>query len=260
MTLQLGSQSDHHSEVLKRWASLSRPEIRWNEAAKMIQAAEADSGRLEARLRSLLKTSNDAFSRISLCEPLFADAGLNRWLSAYREEAYSDWLEWILRQLQLNGTATDILSVLGIDDCEIIKGCEFREFEIKREFCIGAGRLDLLLCIKDFLTIVVEIKKYSADTSATAKQKGYYDWLQRQQTRHLRALLLVPDGAEVEYENFSRLLWADVCIRLRRLLPALLQGIGTVKTSMFIAFIGAVETNLLNLAAPESADARTCSG
>ena len=150
MPLQLVPQSREHAEVLKRWASLSQPEMRWNAAAQMIRAAEADLGRLEVRLSSLLKTSDDAFSRISLCEPLLTDAGLNRWLSAYREEAYSDWLEWIFRQLQLNGRATDILSVLGIDDCEITKGCEFREFDIRREFCIGAGRLDLLLSIKDF--------------------------------------------------------------------------------------------------------------
>ena len=112
------------------------------------------------------------------------------------------------------------------------------------------GRLDLLLTIEDFLMVVIEVKKYSAETSDTAKQKGYYEWLQKQHSRHLKALLLVPDAEELEYQNFSRLLWEDVCIRLRRLLPEIHKDIGTVKAAMFIAFVSAVETNLLGLVTP----------
>jgi hypothetical protein len=220
----------------------------------MVRVAEVQAERLESRLNELLKSSDEALSRISLCEPLFADAGLNRWLTEDREEAYSDWLEWILSQLQLQGGAVNILAVLGIADSEIVAGCEAREFKIKREYYLQWGRLDLLLTIEDFLMIVIEVKKYSAEASDTAKQKGYYEWMRKQHSRHLKALLLVPDAAELEYENFSRLLWEDVCIRLRRLLPELQNGIGPVKTAMFVAFISAVETNLLHLVAPGRAD------
>jgi hypothetical protein len=48
---------------------------------------------------------------------------------------------------------------------------------------------------------------------------------------------------------------ADVCIRLRRILPALSTRISLVKTAMFVAFISAVETNLLNLVAPQQTEA-----
>ncbi|MGB8065297.1 MAG: PD-(D/E)XK nuclease family protein [Candidatus Sulfotelmatobacter sp.] len=186
---------------------------------------------------------------------MFADVGLNRWLTEEREEAYSDWLEWILGQLQqLPGKAANILAVLGIADSEIVAGCESGEFKIKREYYLQWGRLDLLLTIEDFLMVVIEVKKYSAEASDTAKQRGYYEWLRKQHSRHLKALLLVPDAAELEYENFSRLLWDDVCIRLRRLLPEIQEGLGPVKAAMFVAFISAVETNLLNLVAPEHAD------
>jgi len=32
-----------------------------------------------------------------LGEPLEHDLGVNRWLAGAREEAYSDWLTWLLR-------------------------------------------------------------------------------------------------------------------------------------------------------------------
>jgi len=243
--------------ILERWASLSKTEVSWNPVAKMVRVAEVQAERLESRLNELLKSSDEALRKISLCEPLFADAGLNRWLTEEREEAYSDWLEWILGQLQLQGGAAEILAVLGIADSEIVarcQGCESRKFKIQREYYMQWGRLDLLLTIEDFM-IVIEVKKYSAEISDTAKQKGYYEWLLKQHPWHPKAILLVSDAAELEYENFTPLLWENVCIRLRHLLPELHKGIGPVKAAMFVAFIGAVETNLLNLIAPEHADA-----
>jgi hypothetical protein len=122
----------------------------------MVRAAEVEAGGLESQLDGLLKSSDEALRRISLCEPLFADAGLNRWLDEDREEAYSDWLEWILCQLQrLPGEAANILAVLGIADSEIVAACESRKFKIKREYYMEWGRLDLLLTIEDFLMVVI---------------------------------------------------------------------------------------------------------
>jgi hypothetical protein len=195
-----------------------------------------------------VNTSEEGLQRISLCEPLRADIGLNRWLSKEREEAYSDWLEWILAQLRVS----DVLKVLGIAAHEVVAGSQSLKFEIKREYYIGAaGRLDLLLTLDKSMMVIVEVKKYSAESSDIQKQAGYYEWLEGQQDfRQRRAVLLVPDAAEEKYENFSRLLWSDVCIRLRQLLPDLVRGIGPVKSAMFVAFICTVETNLLSLVAP----------
>ena len=183
---------------------------------------------------------------------MLADAGLNRWLKKEREEAYSDWLAWILEQL---GSTADVLKVIGITEPEIVANSQSGAFKIEREQCIPAGRLDLLLTLSDSLMIIVEVKKYSAEASDTAKQAGYYEWLESQPVGQRRALLLTTDAAEEKYENFSTVLWADVCIRLRRLLPTLSTRIGSVKTAMLVAFIGAVETNLLNLVAPRQTEA-----
>jgi hypothetical protein len=218
----------------------------------MIRVADAEAQKLESQLNRLVNDSDESLRRISLCEPLRADAGLNRWLKKEREEAYSDWLLWILEQLQQRQDgAADVLKVLGITDPEIVASSRSRAFNMKREYFIPAGgRLDLLLTLDKSVMVIVEVKKYSAETADTEKQKGYYEWLEKQDFRHRRALLLAPDAAEDKYENFSRLLWADVCVRLRRLLPELCTRIGPVKTAMFVAFISAVETNLLDFVVP----------
>jgi len=234
--------------ILRVWASLSRPvAVSWIPVTRMIWAAEAEAQKLESELKQLLNVSDAKLRAISLCDPLLADAGLNRWLKKEREESYSDWLAWILGQL---GSAVDVFEVLGITEHEIVAKSHARAFKIEREQYTSAGRLDLLLTLADSVMIILEVKKYSAESSDTAKQAGYYEWLQSKLVQHRKALLLTTDAAEDKYENFSTLLWADVCIRLRRLLPTLRTSIGPVKTAMFVAFVSAVETNLLNLVSP----------
>lgn len=200
---------------------------------------------MESQLGELVNASDENLRRISLCEPLRADVGLNRWLRREREEAYSDWLAWILEQLQ----PADVLEILGITEPEIVSSSQSR-FHVEREYYITGGRLDLLLTSGASVMVIIEVKKYSAEVADTQKQGGYYEWLERRNFPQRRAFLLVPDAAEEKYENFSRLLWGDVCIRLRRLLPHLVKRIGSVKSAMFVAFISAVETNLLGLVAP----------
>jgi len=126
----------------------------------MIRVAEAEAQRAESQLRGLIDTSDARLQAISLCEPLLADAGLNRWLKKEREEAYSDWLKWILDQL---GTAMDVLGVLGISDPEIVAACQSGVFKIDREHHVPGGRLDLLLSLDNSAIIIVEVKKYSAE-------------------------------------------------------------------------------------------------
>lgn len=239
--------------VLRIWAALSEPApVSWIPLASMIQVADAEARELESQLSDLVNQSDAGLRAFSLCDPLLADAGLNRWLKREREEAYSDWLKWILDEL---GSAAGVLKILGIEESEIVASCRIGVFKIEREVPIPDRRLDLLLTLGDSVMIIVEVKKYSAETADTAKQAPYYEWLEKQKFRQRKGVLLVAEAAEENYENFSRLLWADVCIRLRRLLPGLSTRVGVVKTAMFVAFVGAVETNLLNFAVPPQAEA-----
>jgi hypothetical protein len=249
---QKNPKSIESAGILGIWASLyQQAPANWSPVAEMIRAAEAEALKLESHLRGLVDESDAKLRAISLRDPLLADAGLNRWLKKEREEAYSDWLAWILDQIQEPpGCAADVLGVLGIAEAKIIAACQSNAFSIERERCIPDGRLDLLLTLDESVMIIVEIKKYSAEASDTAKQAEYDKWSASQHFRWQRELLLTTDAVEETYENFSKVLWADVCIRLRRLLPALVTRIGPVKTAMVVAFISAVETNLLNLVAP----------
>lgn len=243
------------AEILRTWASLSEPSsVDWSPVTQIIQVAEAESQRLESTLKELLKTSDARLRSFSLCDPLLADAGLNRWLKKEREEAYSDWLAWIFEQLDKAVGAAGVLKVLGIDEPTIPLNEHTHFAQPERERIITAGRLDIVLTLGELALIVIEVKKYSAESSDTAKQAGYYEWLQSQQVTHRMALLLTSDAAEEKYEEFSVLLWADVCIWLRRMLPELAISLGPVKAAMFVAFISAVETNILDLVAPEPDD------
>jgi hypothetical protein len=207
------------AEILRSWASLTRPELfSWDPVLEMIRIAEAEAQKLESQLTQLVGASDKALQAISLCDPLLAHAGLNRWLKKEREEAYSDWLAWSFEQL----SALDILHVLGIAEPEIVASVQSHAFKIEREFYIPDGRLDLLLTLESFLMVIIEVKKYSADTADTAKQAGYHNWLELQNSFcQRRGFLLTTDAGEEKYENFSALRWGDVCIRLRRLLPKL---------------------------------------
>lgn len=243
-------------QILRTWASLPRTaNSDWDSVSNVIRAAEADSVKQELELRRLLKESDARLEGESLCDPLRAGLGLNRWLRKEREEAYSDWLEWVLRQVQaLPRGAWNVLWVLGVPEEEIPIAADGNLLEIKREFCIPDRRLDLLLFLAGALAVVVEVKKYSAEVSQTEKQEPYFEWLQARDCIWKKAILLVTDAVEETSHHFSRLRWRELCARLRSLLPVIAQHCGTVKAAMVVAFIGATEMNLLGLVAPDELD------
>jgi len=59
------------------------------------------------------------------------DLGLHRWLQESCEEAYSDWLAWILGQLN---TSDEIIKLfLAEDSNELLQKCNGEEAKIVRE-------------------------------------------------------------------------------------------------------------------------------
>ena len=93
--------------------------------------------------------------------------------------------------------------------------------------------------------IVVEVKKTDADIADTEKQKGYWAWLQNQPETLKKAILLANGGCEESYDQFRLITWADVCVELRRFASALCAQNELLLAAMILAFIGAVEQNLL---------------
>jgi hypothetical protein len=137
-----------------------------------------------------------------------------------------------------------------MDKPELVVDAGSKKFKVDREYSISAGRLDLLLTLDQSVLIVVEVKKSSADNAETAKQAGYSGWLNSQPYRYSKGLLLITDVSEDDYEQFSPIRWFDLCLRLRSLLLMLETDLDLARKALILAFVSAVETNLLNLVVP----------
>lgn len=221
----------------------------------MVQAAFRDSSKSEAELRRLLDQSDKMLAPIG--DPLRAGLGLNRWLRDDREEAYSDWFAWILEHLD----AKDLVEMFHVRGDDVVSFCREKPFRVQREQIIPEGRLDIVVSFgEDALArpassnqaiLVIEVKITSAEQAATEKQRIYRDWLARNSCLYKpRPVLVAVDAEYDDYEGFTPVTWADVCVMLRRMLPDLCRRLGVLKTAMIAAFVGAVESNLLHLGAP----------
>jgi hypothetical protein len=244
---------------LKLWADLYQrgafrralPVGSWQAAHELIRAAEAADDAAIDFLEESLKRSSQTFA--PLADPLAVDFGCHRWLSREREEAYSDWFEWILKQL---ADARRIFRLFGERDIDLIERCGSVVPTIKREFTIDNGRPDLVIHFGDRLRILVEIKTKWFDPDAVADQlKRYAQWckIQRQPTHSY--------FVSVTFSEFSRqygfepLPWRELMLRIRELACEWVQTSqdrpqnagDIIRAAMTLAFCGAVEQTLLGL-------------
>jgi len=226
-----------------------RPDLAWEPVEVMLGAAETESEAAKKELYRLLDRSDRRLD--PLHDPLRANLGLHRWLSKKREEAYSDWLHWVLQRLETD----EILLVLGVSDLEFAQKCRANP-KCDRECVIEEGRLDLIIRFGNDALIVIEVKKTSAEGADTEKQKGYTKWAENQGIP-FKLVLLVVDASDEDYHGFKPQLWADFCIALRRILRGPqgqgdgIRTHGIVTAAMFVAFISAIERNLLGLVLPD---------
>jgi len=259
--------------VLELWAALGRelqlaphkPVADWDAVDEMAKAAGPRLKFEAVRLRRLVKQSNKVLK--PLAEPLVTDFGLPGFLAESHEPVYSDWLGWIVKQLR---NAKDVFNLFGIDDPEATAACSGSEAKIEKMDVVvehehyipfdddHSGRLDLFICYPKKAAIVVEVKVSSADDPGAniKKQQRYWRWLQsrrvREQCKH--AVLLATEAKRENYHDFRPVLWRDLCIRLRGIARSWLQpsrleaqAPGTVVAALVLAFVGAVEQNLLHL-------------
>jgi hypothetical protein len=92
-------------DELRRWTEFwqiygalrKEPQPTWIHGDKVIEAARRFWTAQGGKLQELWAESNVRLAPLE--DPLFVDLGLHRWLSNEREEAYSDWLEWVVKQL-----------------------------------------------------------------------------------------------------------------------------------------------------------------
>ena len=238
--------------LLRRWATLGRsvsgyaPAVDWTPASEMISAAERDAAASQRILDDLLATSSRRkFPRLG--DPLDVDFGAHRWLRDSREEAWSDWLAWIL---QLNRDTRQVLKLFGLKPTLVTAGC----CEIERERSTQNGRLDLVLHFGD-ATLVVEVKKAS---EVGDDQLSRYDaWLKKASSSLGLVLLAIDEPENLTTKGWRFCSWESVSTGLRTWAVAWLRQGRVIEAALVLAFCGAVEQNLLGfgsrLNAPKAA-------
>lgn len=218
--------------------------VSWDPVSRLIRAAAPTFSAEIDRVRRLVEQSNERLAPLG--DPLLTDFGAHRWLRGSREEHYTDWLEWIVGRLE---DARQVLSLFGID-ARVPTGspevqCEFRVPE-GHEGC--EGRLDLVIRYGSEALICVETKLGSAENADIAKQRGYRAWLDRQigvPPDGRFAVLVVTESKRDEWEGFRVVRWASLCLRLREAAVSLMRRNEIVVAALVLAFVGAVEQNLL---------------
>jgi hypothetical protein len=232
---------------IRRWIELgeslpiigSESEVEWNHIQEFLGDGEKILAIERKRMKELLKSSSDKFR--PLCDPLQIEFGTHRWLAREREEAYSDWMKWILEQLS---DPRLVGKVLGVKDNSLrrLSG----EIKIGREVGIEAidgqrRRTDLDISFGRTDTFRVEVKKGDAGLveadQLRAQECGEY-------FKHY--VLIVSSGEVHDYTgSFTVRYWKDVCQELRRSVRRTRLKQKIVVNAMLLGFVGAVEQNLL---------------
>ncbi len=234
------------TRVMKAWGKLGQyirnsqdRNVDWTPVGKIIKASEKFFYEERIALKDVLKRSNE---RLGGLEPLSVDFGGHRWLKEEREEAYSDWLKWVIEQL---GRPALVGQVFGIEKNRLsaMRGA----LKVARETPIISEDtqrrrtdLDIRFGTQRALRVEVKLRDASAiDHPQLSDQEG-------DKNRFCHYIFLVRSGSLKGYRgNFVVRHWKDVCLDLRRMMPKL--NLGLIQKAMVMAFVGAVEQNILKL-------------
>jgi hypothetical protein len=244
-------------ETLRKWTELGRlhrstrrrGSATWDGISRLIKVAKLKLEVDGRELKGLLDESQVLLAPFE--DPFDLDMGIHRWLAEDREEAYSDWLQWIVDQLHEPALIYKMFKLEPPGDIAAWTKIPF----VKREQSVDtghegcAGRLDLIIRFPGHALIVVEVKTGTADEADTPKQIGYASWASENREPENHLVLLATDGQEGAYDGFGFLPWAHVCIFLRRLAADKDKRPSHTATALMLAFAGAVEQNLLGMSA-----------
>jgi len=235
------------SAVLEGWIaetrrlfpiSVEREASGWDALERMCVAAtnlkSSDLGAREAQL-------NASSARLApLEDPFSADFGLHRWLTDEREESYSDWLHYAVRELREPALVYGLFGLRPPASLSRSTPAVRREYPVEHGSADRSGRIDLLIQYAGAPPLVIEAKVTTAEGADTAKQSGYAKAIGQ-----CDKVLLVTDAGSRESDGGFRVLrWLDVAKQLRRLVPRLCCDRRTVPAAMLLAFAGSIEQNL----------------
>ena len=196
-------------------------------------------------LESLLIESRERLSPLG--EPLELDLGVHRRLKSEREEAYSDWLAWVLSHLT-SGEIADLFFI----PADLITDRKSPALKIIPEYTVNhegkSGRIDVLVKFPGNTALVLERKKGSIDGADTEKQEKIYFPAMQKIGMNCHYVLLVTDNdkAGQERHKFTVIDYATLCRKLRCwAVEAIKSKKPLILVAMALAFVGAIEANLL---------------
>jgi hypothetical protein len=227
-----------NAKLIARWAALpvnrvgSRP-VSWAGALAMVEATDRDADIMSIQLDELLAQSRERLGGVD--DPFAVDLGMHRWLKRSREETYSDWLQWLLE----GRSASDIVQLFGLSSA----GPTVAQCHVEREYVIPGGRIDLLVSWEGF-SLLVEVKTSGA--MASHQWESYLSWLGKRAGR-VAAVLLAVDEPDVVPDEWQFCSWSSVVTSLRDWSAGGLASSIQMKDVMTLAFVGAVEQNILGL-------------
>jgi hypothetical protein len=190
-----------------------------------------------------------------LSDPLDVEFHLHRQLFSSREEVYSDWLQWVLQHVA-DFDAWLIGRILGSSNWELFANSQEpisvgREVPVEHGRNDQSGRLDLVVSRGAMTLAVVEVKTREYGDSDLEKHRGYRDSI-TVRSPEAELIFLSVDPPASDPGGFRFLSWADLCVALRGIAPRLLEPGHILGTALILAFVGAVEQNLLGFVSPEA--------
>jgi len=216
------------------------------------------------RLVSLLDRSTEVLSPLS--DPLADDFGAHRWLQAKREEAYSDWLAWILFRIR---TPDRILAALNgevqTEASSQQPATVVREYWVESGHVDRTGRVDIHLKFQNQAVFWIEVKLTSAEDADMEKNSGYRAAQDARPELIKRRFTIAKGGRQKDYSGFEFRSWETVCRGLRSAALGMIRTAESERTgcsrhtsgdtasvntaAMTLGFVGAIEQNILGFPA-----------
>lgn len=218
--------------------------------AKYLAFANAEKKSLERLMRQ-----SDAMLGPNFREPLRSNLMIEDVLSEAREEAYSAALGWSLGQLSIG----QVIDVLNIQDLNF-RGNRWRqstewlydnEADVPEGHDGQAGRVDMTITFGKQFVAAIEIKTTEYAEYDTEKHIGYVKSIARKANRsNVDMIFIAVQDLEIELHGFRFMSWLDVTAGLRKYAPYVIKNKGYTIAAIYLAFIGAVEENLMGFGAP----------
>ena len=187
-------------------------------------------------------------------EPLRSNLMMEAVLSGAREEAYTAALGWSLGQLPIG----PVVDILGVRDLKLrgnrwqsVDWLYHTEVDVPEGHRGQVGRVDMSITFRNDLVAALEIKTKEYTEHDTAKHRGYSRWVESHVGRvKAQMIFIAVRDLEIELHGFRFTSWADITAGLRKYAPHVIKNKKYPIAATYLAFVGAVEQNLLGFGPP----------